>query len=263
MAESSARRRTARKAAPGNKPVRPRRHRPREETRTLLLAAATRVAIARMSAETPEDHNLLADVRITDVLTEVNRSGATEQDYAPMTTGAFYQIWPNQAAFQHELLTHVMDQIAVPGAEEVEKLAFELVADGVPAEEIFRQITDTDFHATRKTPELFLALGLGALAPGEMVHNAQAEANEKYVTSVDHLYTTLLRYAGRRLRPDRTMEDLIWAAEALIVGYLLRARSHPDVPERTDSNGWSARATAFLSIVYAFSEPIPSDGDSA
>ncbi|WP_033289810.1 hypothetical protein [Amycolatopsis jejuensis] len=234
---------------------RPRRNRPREETRALLLEAAARVTIARVSPATAEDHNLLADIRITDVLAEVNRSVVGSERGARMTTGAFYQIWPNQAAFQRELLAHIMDQIAVPGANEVEKLAFELVADGVPAAEIFRQVNDSDFEATRTTPELFLALGLGALASPEMVREAQAEANEKYVASVDHLFSALLRYAGRRLRPDRTMEDLVWATEALAVGYLLRSRTHPDIPERSDSNGWSARATAFLGVIDAFTEP--------
>jgi hypothetical protein len=234
-----------------------RRHRPREETKQLLLNAATRVAIARVSSEGPEGHNVLADIRIAHVLAEVNAGIEPSTTYGRMTTGAFYQIWADQAAFQRELLAHVMDQIATPGADEVEKLALDLVSDNVPASEIFRQISDADFRVTRQSPQLFLALGLGALAPAEMVRDAQATSNEKYIASVDHLLTALLRYAGRRLLPERTIEDLIWATEALAVGYLLRARTHPEIPERTDRNGWSARASAYLGVVYAFTEPTP------
>ncbi|MGW2361913.1 hypothetical protein ACWCYC_34050, partial [Streptomyces phaeofaciens] len=142
-------------------------------------------------------------------------------------------------------------------------LAFELVADGVPPEEIFRQISEADFRWTSASPELFLALGLGALAPVDMVRDAQAGANERYVSATDHLLTILLRYARRRLKSDRTMEDLIWAIEALSVGYLLRSRTHPDIPKRTDDKGWSVLASAYLGVVDAFSEPVPDDAADA
>lgn len=223
----------------------------------MLLAAAAGLAIDRMRPGPASRYNPLADIRIADVLTEVNRHDA---DGGRLTTGAFYQIWPDQAAFQLELMSYLMDKIATPGAEQIEALAFELVADGAPAEEVFRQIGDADFRWTIASPELFLALGLGALAPIDMVRDAQAGANQRYIRALDHLLTTMLRYAGRQLRAQRSMEDLIWAIEALAVGYLLRSRTHPDIPERTDINGWSARATAYLGVVHAFTELIaPSD----
>ncbi|MBL1110888.1 hypothetical protein JK364_00430 [Streptomyces sp. 110] len=237
-----------------------RRHRPREETRALLLATATNLAIERTRPESAKLHNPLADIRIADVLAEVNRRNPDEKK---LTTGAFYQIWPDQAAFQRELMSHVMDEIATPGAGQIQALAFELVADGKAPEEIFRQISEADFRWTSASPELFLALGLGALAPVDMVRDAQAGANERYVNETDHLLSILLRYARRRLKSDRTMEDLIWAIEALSVGYLLRSRTHPDIPKRTDTNGWSVLASAYLGVVHAFSEPLPEDTEES
>ncbi|MCX4816075.1 hypothetical protein OG601_36335 [Streptomyces sp. NBC_01239] len=242
-------------------PKRPqRRHRPREETRALLLNTATELAIERTRPESAKLHNPLADIRISDVLVEVNRRNPDDKK---LTTGAFYQIWSDQAAFQRELMSHVMDEIATPGAGQIQALAFELVASGAAPEEIFRQISEADFQWTSASPELFLALGLGALAPVDMVREAQAGANERYVNATDHLLTILLRYARRRLRPDRTMEDLIWAIEALSVGYLLRSRTHPDIPRRADSEGWSVLASAYLGIVHAFSEPLPDNMDDS
>ncbi|MGH8960403.1 MAG: hypothetical protein ACRDWT_04240 [Jatrophihabitantaceae bacterium] len=190
------------------------------------------------------------------MLAEVNRDHDACNGNRAMTTGAFYQIWPDQETFQRELLAYIMDQIATPGSEEIDKLAFELVADGAPGDEVFRQLCDADFRTARRSPEIFLALGLGALAPPEMVREAQQVANEKFVKSFEHLFTTLMRYSRRRLRAGRTLEDLIWATEALQVGYLLRSRSHPDIPERADGRGWSARATAYLGIVDAFTQPV-------
>ncbi|MFE6487266.1 hypothetical protein ACFVGN_30640 [Streptomyces sp. NPDC057757] len=237
-----------------------RRHRPREETRALLLSTATNLAIERTRPESAKLHNPLADIRISDVLVEVNHRNPDDKK---LTTGAFYQIWQDQAAFQRELMSHVMDEIATPGAAQIQALAFELVADGESPEEIFRQISEADFRWTSASPELFLALGLGALAPVDMVRDAQAGANERYVGATSHLLTILLRYARRRLKSDRTMEDLIWAIEALSVGYLLRSRTHPDIPQRPDDKGWSALATAYLGLVEAFSEPLPGDAEGS
>ncbi|GCD96044.1 hypothetical protein [Embleya hyalina] len=252
---------SAPKRTPSTGSARPqRRHRPREETRALLLAAAADLAIERTRPDAPSPHNPLADVRMSDVLVEVNRR---DPDGRKLTTGAFYQIWPDQAAFQLELMRHVMDKIATPGARQIEALAFRLVADGEAPEEIFRQISEADFRWTSASPELFLALGLGALAPVDMVRDAQAGANERYIEETDHLLSVLLRYARRRLRPDRTMEDLIWAVEALSVGYLLRSRSHPDIPDRTDDSGWSALASAYYGVIQAFSEPIPDEREDS
>ncbi|MDV3125985.1 hypothetical protein M1247_13740 [Mycobacterium sp. 21AC1] len=237
------------KSAKGN-PAR--RRRPREETRALFLEAGTRIAINRTAEPTARDQNFLAGIRVTDVLADIN-SGETVQ----LTTGAFYQIWPSQAEFQRELLTHVMDQIAVPGGDEITTLVFHLVAERTDVDEIFRRLADEDFRLTRESPELFLAIGLGALAPADLVHDAQRGANEQYVASMGRVLNGLLTYAHRRLRPGRTIEDLIWAIEALSIGYLLRSRTDPDVPERVDPDGWSARASAFLGVVEAFTEHIP------
>jgi hypothetical protein len=234
-------------------PLRRRRHRPREETRALLLDAATRLVVGRIADDAEESHNALADVKIKDVLGEVNR---VMSDEPKLTTGAFYQIWDDQADFQRALLEHVMSQIATPGAREIEAVAFQMVSDLEPADEILRRISDLDFRVSR-SPEMFLALGLGATVPADMVRHAQVEANSRYLDTLSGLLGNVLRYGGRRLRPDRSMEDLIWATEALEVGYLLRSRTDPDVPERTDDAGWTARASAFVGVVHAFTEVVP------
>jgi hypothetical protein len=228
-----------------------RRRRPRQETRTLFLQAGTRVAVDRMAS--PSAQNLLAGVRVTDVLAEINASTPDQVT----TTGAFYQIWTSQADFQRELLAHVMDQIAVPGADELTTLVFNLVAQRATPDVVFQRLADEDFRLTRQSPELFLAIGLGALAPAELVEAAQRDANQQYVASMSRVLNGLIAYAGLRMQPGRTIEVLIWAIEALTVGYLLRSRTHPDVPERANSGGRTARATAFIGLVRAFTEPIP------
>jgi hypothetical protein len=229
-----------------------RRRRTADETRRILLDAATRVAISQMSPLGNGVSNLLAGVRITDALAEVNANHGLA---TKMTTGAAYHIWPDQAAFQLELLEHVMNAISIPGADEIERSVTKMIAAGAPADEIFAMVADADFEATIASPELFLALGLGALAPADLVNQAQALANATYIASVGRLLTPLLHYAGRRLRPGRTLEDLIWATEAVAVGYLLRWRTHPQIPTAIDRNARTARATAYLGMIHAFTEP--------
>ncbi len=236
-----------------------RKRRRRSETRLTLLEAAARVAIARIG-QGGHEANPLASVRITDALAEVNSDGLDPEgeplpDYQPMTTGAAYHIWPDQAAFQVELLEHVMNKISTPGAEEIEGRAREMIASGASPDEIFRMVSDAGFEASSTSPEVFLAVGLGAMAPPMLVREAQSVANARYVATVERLFTAILNYAGWRLRPGNSMTDLIWATEALAWGYLLRWRTHPEISTATDDHGWSARSTAYLGLIHAFTEP--------
>jgi hypothetical protein len=128
--------RAARKAA-----VPARRRRTADETRRILLDAATRVAISQMSPLGDGVSNLLAGVRITDALAEVNANHGLA---TKMTTGAAYHIWPDQAAFQLELLEHVMNAISIPGADEIERSVVKMIAAEAPADEIFAMVADAD-----------------------------------------------------------------------------------------------------------------------
>lgn len=221
----------------------------------MLLEAGARVAINRTVEDSPAPYNILADVKIKDVLSEVNRTDV-DGSAGKLTTGAFYQIWEDQASFQHGLLAHLMDRVATVGAEQVDEQARQMIDEGVAVEEILRSIIETDFRVSRQYPEMFLSFALAALAPGDALHLAQFEANRRYVRSLSDVILRVLAYGGRRLRAGRSIEDLIWAAEALEVGYLLRSRSDPDIPESQDSCGWSALATAYVGIAMAFTEPV-------
>jgi hypothetical protein len=59
------------------------------------------------------------------------------------------------------------------------------------------------------------------------------------------------------LQNGRSIEDLVWAIEALEVGYLLRMRIDPDIPLRPAADGESALAAAAAGIVEAFTEAEP------
>jgi hypothetical protein len=83
---------------------------------------------------------------------------------------------------------------------------------------------------------------------------AQSVANERYVAETGELLVAIVRYAGRRLRPGRSIDDLVWAMEALEAGYLLRMRVDAEIPLREAADGESALAAAASGIVEAFTE---------
>ena len=232
------------------------RRRTRDETRELLLAAAVRVVMSRVVGNGSATVNPLADVLITDVLEEANRAlQAAASSGRTMTTGAAYNIWPAQSDFQADLLSRVLDEAATPGIERVRAATLNGLARKLPWRAVLADTIEADYGESFDEPSMFLMIGLAALAaPGDIAAGEQ-RANERYVAETGELLAAIVRYAGRKLRTGRTIADLVWAIEALEVGYLLRMRIDPEIPLRADTSGVSALAAAAAGIVEALTEP--------
>ena len=232
-----------------------RRRRTREETRELLLTAAVRLVMARIVGDDTVSVNPLADVLITDVLDEANRTaGSAGPDTRVMTTGAAYNIWPTQAEFQADLLSRVLDEAATPGMDHVRAATLNGLARQLPWRAVLAETIEVDYRESFEEPSMFLMIGLAALAAPGDVAAGERLANERYVAETGELLAAIIRYAGRRLRDGRSIADLVWAIEALEVGYLLRMRIDPDIPLRPAADGESALAAAAAGIVEAFTE---------
>jgi hypothetical protein len=169
--------------------------------------------------------NPLADVLITDVLVEANRTlREADSGASKMTTGAAYNIWPGQTEFQSDLLARVLDEAATPGIERVRAATLDGLARKLPWRTVLAHTIEIDYRESFDEPSMFLMIGLAALAaPGDVAAGEQ-RANKRYVKETGELLAAIIRYAGRRLRAGRSVEDLVWAIEALEVGYLLRMR---------------------------------------
>ena len=232
-----------------------RRRRTREETRELLLAAAVRLVMGRIVGNGSATVNPLADVLITEVLEEANRAlKAADSGGRTMTTGAAYHIWPAQADFQADLLSRVLEEAATPGMERVRAATLNGLAGQLPWRTVLADTIEVDYRESFDEPSLFLMIGLAALAAPGDVAAGERLANERYVADTGELLAAIVRYAGRRLRAGRTIKDLVWAIEALEVGYLLRMRIDPVIPLRPDTDGVSALAAAAAGVVEAFTE---------
>jgi AcrR family transcriptional regulator len=228
-----------------------RRRRTRDETRELLLAAAVRLVEARVAGDDGASVNPLADVVFTDVLEEANRAEGVVG--RTMTTGAVYNIWPSQAEFQADLLARILDEAATPGIERVRTATLDGLARKLPWRQVLAETIEVDFRESFAEPSMFAMIGLAALAAPDDVKAAQLAANARYVAETGELLAAIVRYAGRKLRPGRSMDDLVWAIEALEAGYLLRMRVDAHIPLR-EVGGESALAAAAAGIVEAFTE---------
>lgn len=229
-----------------------RKRRTREETRELLLDAAVRVVLARSNGDQQGSTNPLAGVRITDALEEVNRElRERDPDATEMTTGAVYNIWPNQEDFQLALLDKILTDAAVPQIEQVKAALDEGLRDGADWRELVARCFGVDFEVSFEAPTMFLMIGMTALAPPARLATMNEPANERYVRETGAILKRILQHGNRRLAPGRTLADLVWAIEAIETGYLLRRRSYPEVTDRR-VGGRTVVQTAVVALVEQF-----------
>jgi len=230
------------------------RRRTRAETRLLLLDAAVNVVIARIAGDGDDSINPLAGLLLNEVIDQANATlataGATSRK---MTTGAAYNIWPTQADFQHELVVHVLDLAATPGTEKMRAVTMDGLAKKLDWRTVLGAAIEADFGEALE-PAMLVRIGLGALATREELVDAAESTSKRYLTETGELVAATVRYSGRRLRAQRSMDDLVGAIAALGIGYVLRARLAPEVPMRPDAEGVTALAAAAVGIVEAFTE---------
>lgn len=229
-----------------------RKRRTREETRELLLDAAVRVILARSNGDLDGSTNPLAGVRITDALEEVNRLLHDRDPAAPqMTTGAAYNIWPSQEEFQQALLDKILLDAATP---EIDRVKAELEAglsDGADWKELVTRCFGVDFEVSYQEPTMFLMIGMTALAPPQRLSTMNREGNERYLAETGSILERILEHGNRRMAPGLTVDDLVWAIEAIESGYMLRRRAEVDVAD-LKVNGHTVVQTAILAVVEDF-----------
>lgn len=229
-----------------------RKRRTREETRGLLLDAAVRVILARSNGDLDGSTNPLAGVRITDALEEVNRLLRDRDSSAPqMTTGAAYNIWPSQEEFQQALLDKILLDSATPEIDRVKAELESGLSQGLDWRELVARCFGVDFEVSYEEPTMFLMIGMTALAPPQRVAGLNHESNERYLAETGVILQQILNHGGRSMAPGLTVDDLVWAIEAIEAGYMLRRRADIDVTDRR-VNGHTVVQTAILAVIEKF-----------
>ena len=57
---------------------------------------------------------------------------------------------------------------------------------------------------------MFLRIALAALVASADVEAGERRANERYLAATTDLLSAIVEYSRRRLRPGRSIEDLVW-----------------------------------------------------
>jgi AcrR family transcriptional regulator len=261
-----------------------RRRRSVAETRDLLLHAA--VDLLRERAEQVGDDVVaaaLAHVRFAQVAeraTALVRSDSAGPDAPAVTTGAIYNLWPNQPDFQVDLLLHVAELQAAldPGLGESVHRFRAAAAACVPLEDVLRELAELVYRHYRDDALFRVELSFLIGVRDPRVHRALARRREAFSAVADQAWQGLLDAYGLRLRAPWRIRDLTEAVASCLIGSVVLAFADPGDPaadpgdpaadpgdpaagadrtggaEAQGRDGWSPVSRAVRAVFEAFTE---------
>jgi hypothetical protein len=238
------------------------RKRSSQDTRALMLEAGERV-LHRLLRDPSDDAAgaPLAHIRLTDVAREATAIVGERGDarHRAVTTGSIYQLWPSQAAFQADLVRHIITATTFPEASQLQAVMLELFAGGATLREIIDRLSEVSFQSNA-TESFFARLGFLQYAVIPSIGDALQD-NVHLFDELDRpIFDAILTYTRRRVREPFTLEDLWVTAEALIAGFLIRQRVDPDALRWSlPPEGRSVLSHAVEGAFLAFTEPIDDD----
>ncbi|RSM47520.1 hypothetical protein DMB66_48130 [Actinoplanes sp. ATCC 53533] len=224
----------------------------------MLLRAA--VDLLRDRAGQAGDHVVaaaLAHVRFSQVAeraTALVRSGADNPDAPAVTTGAIYNLWPNQVDFQVDLLLHIAELQAtlVPGVED-SILRFEAARKrSVPLDEVLRRLTDEIDRHYRQDPVFRIELGFLIGVHDPRVQRALAHRQEAFFASADRAWQSLLDTYDLRLRRPYRIRDLTTAVASCLIGSAVLSFAGPADPGDREE---SLTARTVRAVFETFTQP--------
>lgn len=216
---------------------------PKSITRATILKRAYEMYLAREL-----DHG---DERLSVVL-----------DSLGYTTGAGYQIWPNQAAFREDLKVYVAENIVYADLESVADKRAEQAARNLPFEQSVLHSGDTFFESFIGQEAFYLTLRFFAMGNDRPAAITEALSDAYYRASWDvcELFEASMAKFKRRMAQDFTIEDLTMSVTALLEGYGLRARVDPK-RAAVKVNAYGGEhflfSVGFLGVMSEFTEPDP------
>lgn len=206
--------------------------RTREQTRALMLRAATELVCARLQDVSDEALSAaLAHVQLTEVAaraTQIVRSEVQADTWdhavAGITTGAIYQVWPTQAEFQAELLFYIaeLDATYHPIIDEVRQIATAGIAAGEPMSHTLAAMIKRSFEHTRSSPVFYVSLCFYLHSGNERVRQVLRHGQRSFVDAIRPVWQLLLDGYARRMRDPYTVDDLGAVIGILIEGFALQ-----------------------------------------
>lgn len=220
-----------------------------------MLRAGTELAISSLH-EADEDAaaRALSHIRLTDVARKATELEAGDgSPVAPITTGAIYQLWSSQAAYQADLMVHVLAEAPLPVPDRLRTRALELIAAGTPAEQIMGELSDLAFERARATPEYDVALLFVPYSGLPRVGETLRETYRQQDVSARPIYEAVITAGRLRIRAPWRLEDLMAALSSLHDGFRVRLHSDPTIVRTR--KGQSLLAQASIGLFRVFTEP--------
>lgn len=216
-------------------------------TRTRQPKEMTRAAILERAYEMYLRKELVhGDERLSTVL-----------DSLGYTTGAGYQIWPNQAAFRLDLQVHIAERIDYASLAPVAEELMAVRERNLPDAEHILAIASTYYEYFRGCEQFFLILrffAMGEERPPEITE-ALRDSYVQIGWELDEVMQAALVARGRRLRDGYTMPELVGTLTALAEGFALRDRVGPALrPLEIHGGNQHPFAVAMLAVINQYTE---------
>jgi hypothetical protein len=175
------------------------------------------------------------------------------------TTGAGYQIWPNQAAFRLDLQVYIAESIDYASLEPIAEQLQVLRAQNLDREHHILAIGDLYHDYFSVCEEFFLVLRFYAMGDDRppQVTEALQRSYTKIGAELEYAFTKSWETSNRQLKPGRTMGQLVATVTALAEGFALRERAGAEVAMvEIDGRSHHAFSVALLAVLDSYSEPI-------
>jgi hypothetical protein len=175
------------------------------------------------------------------------------------TTGAGYQIWPNQGAFRLELQVYIAENIEYADPAHVDREIAELFGQELGFRQHTLAVGDlyADYFLGRE--DFYLTLRFLAMAedrPPE-VTTAMRDAYIRLGWGMAERFSRALDYHGRRMCDPFTVEQLATATTALVEGFALQHRiGLATEPVDVEGHAHHQFSVAFLALVELYTEPL-------
>ncbi len=226
-----------------------------------MLAAGTELALDRFTAS--DDVELLPHIRVAEVASRATAIVRRLDPDAPaITTGSIYPIWPDQAAFQGDLMVHLLADDHLGVAPEWNELVayLEQTSDDVHA--VVATFARIGWRHARDHRRLWVVL---SEAPAVASSPLQAELSAHYDRLWDQLVPAYQLICSRfRYRPrgGRSFRDFARAAAALVDGFVVQHLADGDqLDERDDhfaglhGESWTLLGDATVALFDRWFEP--------
>lgn len=218
-----------------------------QESKDLMMSAAWDIVVESFGFETHGERRryeakILEQLRAADVAAR-----------AGLTTGAFYNRWPNREAFLAEFLAYALSPERSPTMETV-LATFEEIQDH-PIEEQVKRLAVVDIETISSNPAFAIQTHLWSMMRGRPdIGVLMQEMYAAFRTPIIPMYEAMLASIGRELRPPFTMAQLSNTLVALAEGLTMQVVAGGDEGPEPDLMAW-----AIMSILPTMTRKIGSE----